>query len=277
MKLLNKIYNYYLVFSIEKITFHFTLLFNGSLFSKVFNFYSLIYNSKNRIIFKEKRYFCSEKKWVFSQKKVGLYAYGKGFQKRISELILAYHLDKIKFQDKDNVIDIGANNGDLYLCFQNKINYYGFEPSPEIFLNLKHNVQNQNIYNLGLWNEPSKNIDFYLSDEFGDSSIIPINKFSKKISIQTTTLDEVITKINSRIKLLKIEAEGAEPEILEGLKKKLNMVEYISVDCGFERGVKQDSTISQCSNYLIKNNFSMIGFNSPRIVVLYKANEFYNS
>ena len=50
------------------------------------------------------------------------------------------------------------------------------------------------------------------------------------------------------------------------------MVEYISIDCGFERGFKQDSTISECSNYLIKKNFNMISFNSPRIVVLYKNN-----
>ena len=133
-------------------------------------------------------------------------------------------------------------------------------------------MPNQNIFNLGLWNKSNKDIDFYLSDEFGDSSIIPINKFSKKISIKTTTLNEVIEKINGRIKLLKIEAEGAEPEILEGLSNKLNMVEYITIDCGFERGINQDSTISECSNYLIKNNFSMVGFNSPRIVVLFKNN-----
>jgi FkbM family methyltransferase len=272
MNFLNKIYNYYFAFSINKILFHFTLLFNGNIYSKLFNFYSLFYNSKNRIIFRDRKYFCIEKKWIFSQKKVGLYAYGKGFDKRILELSSTYHIDKINFKDDDNIIDIGANNGDLYLCFKDKINYYGFEPSPEIFLNLKHNVPNQNIFNLGLWNKSNKDIDFYLSDEFGDSSIIPINKFSKKISIKTTTLNEVIEKINSRIKLLKIEAEGAEPEILEGLSDKLNMVEYITIDCGFERGVNQDSTISECSNYLIKNNFSMVGFNNPRIVVLFKNN-----
>ena len=143
-------------------------------------------------------------------------------------------------------------------------------------MNLNENIKNQNLYNLGVWNTENKNIDFYLSDDFGDSSIIPINEFSKKISIQTTTLDQIISKIGTKIKLLKIEAEGAEPEILQGLSKQLNMVEYISIDCGFERGKNQTSTISECSNYLIQKNFEMIGFNSPRIVVLYKNNSLIN-
>ena len=71
-------------------------------------------------------------------------------------------------------------------------------------------------------------------------------------------------------KLIKLEAEGFEPEILKGLKKHLNSVEYITIDCGFERGKNQESTIAECSNYLIKNNFKMIDFGYPRIVALFK-------
>ena len=47
--------------------------------------------------------------------------------------------------------------------------------------------------------------------------------------------------------LLKVEAEGAEPEVLQGLKKNLSRVEFITVDCGFERGLNQKSTISVTS------------------------------
>ena len=90
------------------------------------------------------------------------------------------------------------------------------------------------------------------------------------IRIETTTLDKEIDKIQQRIKLIKLEAEGFEPEILQGLKKYLNYVEYITIDCGFERGVKQESTIAECANYLIKNNFKMIDFSLPRVVTLFK-------
>ena len=197
-------------------------------------------------------------------------AYGFGFKKRKDVLLKDYLIKNIEFKDDDVVIDIGANNGDFYLCFDKKIKYYAYEPSPIVFSNLEHNIKNQNLYNLGVSNSEDSEIDFYLSDEFGDSSILPINNYTKKISIETTTLDKEIDKIQQRIKLIKLEAEGFEPEILQGLKKNLNSVEYITIDCGFERGVKQESTIAECSNYLIKNNFKMINFGTPRIVALFK-------
>ena len=71
-------------------------------------------------------------------------------------------------------------------------------------------------------------------------------------------------------KTYKIRSRGFEIEILHGLKKYLNKVEYITVDCGFERGLDQNSTIAECSNYLINNNFKMINFGAPRIVTLFK-------
>ena len=98
-----------------------------------------------------------------------------------------------------------------------------------------------------------------------------IKNYTKKITIETTTLDKEIAKIQQKIKLIKLEAEGFEPEILQGLKKYLNYVEYISIDCGFERGLNQESTIAECSNYLIKNNFKIINFEAKtRIVTLFK-------
>ena len=78
----------------------------------------------------------------------------------------------------------------------------------------------------------------------------------------------------NKIKLLKVEAEGYEPEILQGLKKYINDVEYITIDCGFERGIKMESTIAECSNYLIQNNFKMINFGFPRLVALYKNSNY---
>jgi len=123
---------------------------------------------------------------------------------------------------------------------------------------------------LGVSNSESNNVEYYLSDEIGDSSILPINNYTKKITIETTTINKEIDKIKKKIKLIKIEAEGFEPEILQGLKKNLNYADYITIDCGFERGINQESTIAECSNYLIKNNFKMIDFNAPRIVTLFK-------
>ena len=246
-------------------------------FEFMFNLYSLIDKTvKIKVNFLNNEYFIIDKKKkykFFPIERISNYQRGLNF--RSEQLKKDYLLNNIKFEDNDIIIDVGANNGDFFLCFEKKIKYYGYEPSPIVFSNLKYNIKNQNLFNLGVSNYGSSNIDFYLRDESGDSSILPIDNYTKKITIDTTTLDREIDKIQQKIKLIKLEAEGFEPEILQGLKKNLNYVKYITIDCGFERGIKKESTITECSNYLIKNNFEMIdfnkfNFNKPRIVTLFK-------
>ena len=245
-------------------------IFNRYLFVIFFNLTSIIIGSKNRIFIKNNFYYNTEKKWRFFHKKQGLHCYVRGFKKRKNQLLSSYLIKNLDFKDDDIVIDVGANNGDFYLCFDKKIKYYAYEPSPVVFSNLKYNIKNQNLYNLGVSNKKNNRINFYLSDEYGDSSILPISNYTKKIIIKTTTLDDEIDKLKRRIKLIKVEAEGLEPEILFGLERNLKYVDYITIDCGFERGVDKKSTIAECSNYLINNNFNMIDFGEPRIVALFK-------
>ena len=238
-------------------------------------FYNLIsrlfYHGKNYLNHDGKRFILNEEnlKWNFLYGRRSFW-YLKGTKYRGEQLHKEYKTQNIKFNTNDVVIDIGANVGDFYLGFDDKINYYGYEPSPLVFSCLKNNIKNQNLFNLGFSNIEGNTIDFYLSDEFGDSSILPIKNYTKKIIIKTTTLDKEIAKINQKIKLIKLEAEGFEPEILKGLKKYLNYIEYITIECGFERGIDQQSTIAECSNYLLKNNFKMINFGTPRMVALFK-------
>ena len=270
MNIFSKTYEYFVYKRFAKYIFRRAVKANRGLFVFLFNLFSSVKRSTNRIFIKENFYYNTERDWRFFNKRQGLYAYGNGFKKRKDELLSSYLIKNLEFNDKDNVIDIGANNGDFYLCFEKKIEYHGFEPSPVVFSNLKYNIKNQNLYNLGVSNVEGKNIDFFLSDESGDSSILPINNYTNKITIETITLDNIIHKIQKKIKLIKVEAEGYEPEILQGLKKNINEVEYITVDCGFERGINMESTIAECSNYLIQNNFRMINFGFPRLVALYK-------
>tara|TARA_Y100000590_G_C15604228_1_gene971314 strand:- start:143 stop:967 length:825 start_codon:yes stop_codon:yes gene_type:complete len=270
MIIITKVYKYFIQHPLDRFFCYIAVKTNGKLYEILFNFYSFLKNSKNRIHFKENYYYNTEINWRFFHKKQGLYSYDRGFKKRKENLLRSYLIKNIEFKDDDIIIDVGANNGDFYLCFDKKIKYYAYEPSPIVFSNLKYNIKNQNLYNLGVSNSESNNVEFYLSDEFGDSSMLPINNYTKKITIETTTLDREIDKIKKKIKLIKIDAEGFEPEILQGLKKNLNYVDYITIDCGFERSIKQESTIVECSNYLIKNNFKMINFGGSRVVTLFK-------
>ena len=127
--------------------FNFIIRQDSKVYQILFNIFSLLQNSKNRIYYKNKFFYNSEMNWRFFHKKQGLYAYGGGFKKRKNELLTTYLIKNLEFKDDDVVIDIGANNGDFYLCFDKKIKYYGYEPSPIVFSNLQYNVKNQNLYN----------------------------------------------------------------------------------------------------------------------------------
>jgi len=269
-----RLYKYFIITPLSKLLYLISIKSNRQIFNHFFNFRSFLNNCKERIYFKDNCYFFNNKDWKFSETQQGLNAYGKGFENRINDLKSSYLIQNLEFNDGDVIIDIGANNGDFYLCFDKKIEYHGIEPSPSVFQNLEFNIKNQNLINKGVWNTSNKEIEFFVKDASGDSSIIPIDNFTKKIKIETITLDEIINKINKPIQLIKLEAEGAEPEILDGLKINLNSVKYITIDCGFERGVKKTSTIAECSNYLINNNFEMISFTNGRVVVLFKNKNF---
>lgn len=198
-------------------------------------------------------------------------AYARGITERGDSLGKDYFLDKINFKNGDVVLDCGANVGDLLLWFQNRgleIEYVGFEPSPNEYECLKENVHPHKAHNVGLWNERKK-IEFYVSSQGADSSIIEPIKFDQKISIDANLLSDYVDK---EVKLLKLEAEGAEPEILEGLGDKIKFVEFISADLGYERGKNAESTLVPVTNFLLKRNFSLLDVSHSRICALYRNN-----
>lgn len=166
-----------------------------------------------------------------------------------------YGLNSIIFEDKDVVIDVGANNGDLISYFKNQT-YIGFEPSLlEFKLLSKNNRYGHSIYNYAVGNSNNE-IDFFISSKGANSSMVEPVEFTHKNRVIQIRLDGFYTK---KIKLLKIDAEGAEIEVLQGCEKILNLIQYISVDAGFERGINSDMTAPQVFDFLYQNNFHLIG------------------
>ena len=80
----------------------------------------------------------------------------------------------------------------------------------------------------------------------------------------------LVWKIPKNIKLFKVEAEGFEPEVIEGAVETLKRTEYLCVDFGSERGVEQENTVIEVNNILLKNNFALIEFSYYRYIGLYK-------
>jgi FkbM family methyltransferase len=196
--------------------------------------------------------------------------YARGIPKRAKQLGDDYLLPLLDFRDGDVVLDCGANVGDLKLYFRHigvAVEYIGIEPGPGEFQVLERNVAPSRAINVGLWNEDGE-LTFYVSSGGADSSLIEPPAYDSVVTVPTRRLDGLVDY--PRIKLLKLEAEGAEPEVIEGSSGLFDRLEYIAADLGAERGKVQSSTLPEVTNYLLANGFELVAVNHRRIVALFR-------
>jgi len=194
--------------------------------------------------------------------------YLKGLQNRISALTEVYFINLIDFKNGDVVLDVGANVGELSVYFRHlefDIKYIGIEPSFLEFLCLQKNARGYRVLNFAAWNE-NLTKDIFLDSEMASSSLIEPPNVTSIQSIEAKRIDSLFA---DKIKVIKIDAEGAEIEVLEGLVHLLHLVEYISIDLGPERGLSQETTFVACLNFLLQYGFSLENFNHERIIVLF--------
>jgi len=189
----------------------------------------------------------------------------------LEHLYDSYLLNNIDFNNQDLVIDCGANVGELFLSIKSNspnIQYIGFEPDDQVFECLQLNT-NSKSSNICLSNESGEK-NFFIDSLGANSSVYESEPGMDSMVVKVEKLENLYP--DTEIKLLKIDAEGSELEVLEGSKKIFNNIDYISVDCGAEKGVNQDTTFVDVNNYLISNNFSLIGINQNRLICLYRNN-----
>lgn len=195
----------------------------------------------------------------FSERMRGVWLYSRGIERRGEEIFQSYFLDQIHFSKDDIVIDCGANFADLYIQLSKiepEIRYIAFEPSPQEYRCVQLNSKGEHLKQ-ALFNQ-SGTMDLFVSSSGADSSLIkPKVNHSEVVSIETVTLNDFAADLG-RIKLVKLEAEGVEPEILEGSTKVLSKIDYIAVDGGAERGMNEDSTIESLTNTLLSNDFELV-------------------
>lgn len=202
----------------------------------------------------------------FENLRRGFWLYRGGIVHRGEFIFGSYCLENIEFSKGDIVIDCGANSGDLFIALRNCIdiqNYYAIEPNPSDFKILQLNTEGGKLLNIAL-GESDGSQRLWVSTEGGDSSLIEPEVGLDTIEVSVEKLDSVIEKLNIQVvKLLKLEAEGYEPEILKGLKEKLESCKYIAIDGGYERGKGNEQTFTEISNFLIQNNFEMVDIYFP--------------
>ncbi|WP_410004684.1 FkbM family methyltransferase [Aequorivita nionensis] len=152
-----------------------------------------------------------------------------------------YTSDIINIEENDVVFDIGANVGvfSLYASLIKGVSVFAFEPHPENFKKLSHNVEQNNLINvecieyaLGLKNEDRFMIEGNIA---GGHKVAQRDSMESKdglLKVQSITLDSIMKKLNiDKIDFLKLDCEGAEGEIISSLGKEgLKKINKIAVE-----------------------------------------------
>jgi len=193
----------------------------------------------------------------------------QGSTGRLSELAQKYSLDTFDVADGDVVIDVGANIGEVGMYYAlvkgREVDYHAFEPMRKERQCCELNNPGAKVYPQALWKENGK-VTFY--QERGgrdDSSLIEPVRYDSKAEVETLTLESFCEQQGiDKIKVLKLEAEGAEPEVLMGAQGVLERIEYIAADLGPERGMDMAHTVPEFANFLYENGFKMTGMRHKR-------------
>lgn len=140
------------------------------------------------------------------------------------------HLKKT-LKPGDTFVDVGANIG-WYTILAAKLvgpegKVYAFEPEPENFKFLKRNVELNGLKNVVLEQKALSNevgtLKMYLHEENqGRHSIALVHDEKRFIEVEAFPFDEYVKGKDLQIDFMKIDTEGAEGFILDGMKETLS-------------------------------------------------------
>ena len=254
-----------------------------SVFALLFTLKNIIFRTKLRCSYKKnERLFIvrqgSQLRYASAKSRVFMYA--NSFETRAKTLANSYLLGELKFDANAMVVDCGANVGDFYfalkqVCAKN-FRYHAFEPNPADFSCAIRNIPLESndirVENIALWNRNCV-LDFYVDTEHASSSLIEPTRHTSILKVRASRLDCLFK--TEDIFLLKLEAEGAEPEVLEGAEGLLHKIRFIVADVGPERGKLEEEARDQVVSYLTCRNFSILKENpGHRKTILFKNNIF---
>jgi len=184
--------------------------------------------------------------------------YRKGWAARLDRLEREYGVGRHATLGPGSVVlDVGANAGEFaHVCARRGASVFCFEPDPGAYSCLQKNVSELAgvvACDDVIWKE-NGDIEFALAPERADSSVFAEGP---KIRRRAVTIESIASEYGlSRIDLIKCDAEGAEPEVLEGVGAAFPIVRAIALDTGPERQGKR--TNMECAAILNANGFRIV-------------------
>ncbi|EGV44251.1 FkbM family methyltransferase [Bizionia argentinensis JUB59] len=176
-------------------------------------------------------------------------------------------------QAKDVILDIGAGIGTEVCFFVEAIKkegkLYNIEASPTSFNGLEQTVLKNNFKNCYNFNLAISNNEEPIWIEENDNYVVnSVNKNAVGVRIKAITIDQFVT-INkiTKINLLKVNIEGAEYDMIDGMKDSIHIIENVAISCHdflFKDGNKIENKVS---GFLRANNFQVFYENSGNQVL----------
>ena len=198
-------------------------------------------------------------------------------------------MKSLKLDNIETIFDIGAHNGETIYFFLKNFNVnqiYAFEASEHNFQKLEENVNSYknkffnskiNIENIALGDKIKKKRFKQFSESSSSTfSDIDINSpyFKKKFrflnknennnffyekNLKLVPLSEYLISNNiNNIDILKIDTEGFELEVLNGLKEDIKKVDLIFFEHHYDNMILKNYKYCDINNLLKKNNFQKI-------------------
>ncbi|MBX2833792.1 MAG: FkbM family methyltransferase [Micavibrio sp.] len=160
-------------------------------------------------------------------------------------------------EPENTLIDIGANIGNISLALAPHCkNILSFEPHPRTFQYLSDNIslngaQNITPHNLALGREKGELHFSSLSDD--SQNCVSTKKTS--LSVSVCRLDDIAPAVP--IKLIKIDVEGYEGEVLKGAEAVCKRTKYIYLECIEEALNKYGWSEVELVKFLQELNFTL--------------------
>ncbi|MDV4168265.1 FkbM family methyltransferase [Rhodovulum sp. FJ3] len=202
-------------------------------------------------------------------------SYRRGWEARQDRLKREFGLaHQFPVSKGDTVIDIGANMGDFSIAAAMAgARVFSFDGDPDVVACLNRNTAEIDAITTDcaiLWKEETE-LTFYSAPGRADSSVFLAPKgATKAFCAQATTLDALAEKHGiGAVKLLKMDAEGAEPEVLIGGKATLARTAAVAIDTGPER--LGEETREDCVRILTEYGFEILpGYGERRKITMAK-------
>ena len=191
---------------------------------------------------------------------------------------LVKHLPPGSFENPGAVIDVGANRGDwtaavLQLCRPTRA--LVIEPDPRLSDELRRRFKHHSavdIHTVAVGRSPGMATFNLLADTRGSSLRDPRPEMNglygggydvvSTVSASILTLDELTASI-PRVSLLKIDAQGAENEILEGAHDTLKKTKVVTVEANFYSHYVGDTVFGDLHAIMSSFQFDLYDFTSP--------------